>query len=129
MPENGQNVYKLDVMKRCNCHPPKPTKPIPGPVQHTGSSLYPDVGPRPLPPCPPMHPRPPVPVPEPCPVNSMLRDIDIVGIGDVVVTKIDEVYTKRYEISYEGPEQNYEFEPYTLKELNDMFDVIDDGSV
>ena len=65
----------------------------------------------------------------PSPVNSMLRDIDIVGIGDVLVTKIDEVYTKRYEISYEGPEQNYEFEPYTLKELNDMFDVIDDGSV
>ena len=85
-------------MKRCNCHPPKPTKPIPGPVQHTGSSLYPDVGPRPLPPCPPMHPRPPVPVPEPWVIDTSLKDIEVVGVGEIRVSRTEDFLTRTYEI-------------------------------
>lgn len=85
-------------MKRCNCHPPKPTKPIPGSVQHTGSSLYPDVGPRPLPPCPPMHPRPPVPVPEPWVIDTSLKDIEVVGVGEIRVSRTEDFLTRTYEI-------------------------------
>lgn len=85
-------------MKRCNCHPPKPAKPIPGPVQHTGSSLYPDVGPRPLPPCPPMHPRPPVPVPEPWVIDTSLKDIEVVGVGEIRVSRTEDFLTRTYEI-------------------------------
>lgn len=120
---NWANGYKLNFMKRCNCHPPKP---IPGPIQYTGSSLYPDVGPRPFPPYPPMPPCPPVPVPEPWPVCSVNKTVIVDGVGDVTVTRADGVYDTTYTVSLA---KRYEVQPFSQEELTELFDSVDNGGI
>ena len=113
-------------MKRCNCQHPLPS--TPGPVQHTGSMLYPDVGPRPMP-YRPMPPAPPVPIPEPCPFSSENKTVIVDGIGDVTVTKEEGVYDTTYHVSFDGFEKRYELQPFSQEELTEIFDSVDDGGI
>lgn len=70
-------------------------------MQHTGSMLYPDTMPRTVPyngPCPPV----PVPSPEPFPVRSGYNNVEVVGTGDISVTKDENVLVTTYTIRYDG---------------------------
>ncbi len=99
MPAVQIETYKLSGMKRCNCEHPLP--PQSGPVQHTGSRLYPDVGPRPMP----FHPIAPLchrPIPEPFRVSSNNKTVIIDGTGYVTVTRTDGVYDTTYTVSFDG---------------------------
>jgi len=111
-------------MKPCNCHPP--VRPSSGPSQMTGSVLYPDVAPRPFP-VPPCPPRPHMPVPEPCHVASSVKDIEIVGYGDITVEKHEGVYTDQYVVRYDGLDARYDLVPYPADYLVQLFDSIDAG--
>lgn len=63
---------------------PIPIKPRPKPCECCPP-------PRPLPPC-------PTPTPEPCVVTTAFKDIDIVGVNDIIVNRIDDFLTRTYEI-------------------------------
>lgn len=80
--------------------------------------------PRPCPPVPPC-PCPPTPVPEPFVATSMLKDVYIEGIGNVIVNMKDDVYEKYYTIAVKD---TYKLVPYTVDELDAMFDPIDRGA-
>ena len=114
-------------MKRCNCEQSLPPPQF-GPVQHTGSRLYPDVGPRPMPfrPIPPVR---PTPIPEPCPVSSDNKTVIVDGVGDVTVTRQDGVYDTTYTVSFDGFEKRYELQPFSQEELTELFDSVDNGGV
>ena len=114
-------------MKRCNCEYPLPP-PQPGPSQHTGSRLYPCMGPRPMP----FHPIPPVcptPIPEPWPVSSGNKTVIVDGAGDVTVTRKDGVYDTTYTVSFDGSENRYELQPFGQDELSELFDSVDGGGI
>ena len=45
-----------------------------------------------------MHPRPPVPVPEPWVIDTSLKDIEVVGVGEIRVGRTEDFLTRTYEI-------------------------------
>ena len=45
-----------------------------------------------------MHPRPPVPVPEPWVIDTSLKDIEVVGVGEIRVSRTEDFLTRTYEI-------------------------------
>ena len=87
-------------MKHCNCQHPLPP-PSGGPAQHTGSMLYPDTMSRTVPYNGPWTPVP-VPSPEPFPVRSGYNNVEVVGAGDISVTKDENVLVTTYTIRYDG---------------------------
>ena len=112
-------------MKRCNCdHTAN------GPVQHTGSSLYPDTGinrRQPCPPAPPFPPCPPRPVPPVCPdASSAFKRVYIEGDGEYIdVESKESVYNVKYKVKYIGDKTSYKLVPYTDSEINDICSPLD----
>lgn len=119
IPMNIPIPANAPVPRRPHCVPPMP---VTHPVSHKPHPVAP-MPPPPGPAAPPPIPKPPVP--EPCRASAVIKEIVIEGEGDIKVTKNESAYVTYYKIAYTGTGSNYEFEPYTLEELNSIFDAID----
>ena len=73
-------------------HPLPEPQPIPVKPRPEACGCFPPHPPRPMPPC-------PSPTPEPCVIDTSMKDINIVGVGEVSVKRKDDFLTRTFEVS------------------------------